>query len=87
MNCNLLISKVGGYAVQEDALGFMKRYFKTRQQRVRVSTYFSMWGGIISVVLHGSILGHLHFNILLNDLSLFVENSDLSNYVYGKYVI
>ena len=72
MNCNLLISKIGGYGVQEDALGFMKRYFKTRQQRVRVSSYFSIWGKIISVVLHGSILGPLHFNILLNDLSLFL---------------
>ena len=28
----------------------------------------------------GSILGPLFFNIFLNDLLLFVENSDLSNY-------
>ena len=79
MNHDLLIAKLGAYGFQEDALVFMKSYFTNRQQRVRVNSNFSMWEKIISGVPQGSILGSLLFSIL-NDLFLFVENSDLSNY-------
>ena len=58
----------------------MKSYFTNRKQLVCVNSNFRMWEKIISGVPQGLILGHLLFNIFLNDLFLFVENSDLSNY-------
>ena len=51
-----------------------------RQQCVCVNSNFSMWEEKISGFLKGSILSALLFNIFLNDLFLFVENSELSNY-------
>ena len=80
MDHDLLIAKLGAYGFQKDALVFMKSYFTNRQQLVRVDSNFITWEEIISGVLQGSILGPLLFSIFLNDLFLFVENSDLRNY-------
>ena len=79
MDHDLLIAKLEAYGFQEDALVFMKSYF-TNTQRARVNSNFIMWEKIISGVPQGSILGPLLLNIFLNDLFLFFENSDLSDY-------
>ena len=57
----------------------MKSYF-TNRQRALVNSNFSIWKNIVSGVSQRSILDPLLFSIFLNDLFIFVEKSDLSNY-------
>ena len=80
MNHDLLIAKLGACGFHKDVLVFRKSYFTNKQQRGRVNSNFSIWEKIISGVPQGAVLGPLFFNIFLNDVFLFVENSDLSNY-------
>ena len=77
---DFLIAKLGACGFETEDLRYIKTYLTNRKQRVRVNKTFSEWERITTGVLQGSILGPLLFNIVLNDLFLFISNPSLSNY-------
>jgi len=90
---DLLIAKLASYGVDHHSLTLIYDYLKHRRQRVRVGSTFSKWLEIVLGVPQGSILAPILFNIFINDLIYFAQESEICNfaddntlYAFGKSV-
>ena len=78
MNHGLLLAKLKVHGSSNPALSFMCSYLKNI---VQINNKFSRLKEVIAGVAQGSIDGPLLFNLLINDLFLFICFTTLSNYV------
>ena len=83
----LLIAYLHAYVINGSALLFVHSCLDSRKRRVAVKFSFSMWAKIwVKVKVKGlsvpqcSVLGSLIFKIYLNDLFLFLEETEDCNY-------
>ena len=84
INHSLLLVKLKAYGFSNQALRLLQSFLCNIFQRSIINGSFSSWNEMITGVPQGSILGPILFNILLNDIFLFISKCQLCNYVHDN---
>ena len=71
---------MAAYGLEDSATSLISDYLSKRYQRVKIGSVYSSYLQILRGVLQGSILGPILFNIFINDLIFFIQETEICNF-------
>ena len=77
---DLLIAKVEAWGLDKPNLNLVNDYFGFQKQKELIVSSYSDWDNVTRSILQKYILRPLLFNVFNNDVLLFIEKSDKSNF-------
>ena len=80
INHKVLVAKPNAYGFSEEKIRFIFSYLNNRKQRVKINKTFNLWRELLYGVPQGSVFEPTFLNIYLNDLFLFLNKIDISNF-------
>ena len=75
-----LIVKLETYGPDKLSLTLVNGYLRFRKQKKKIGTSYNDWANVTRGIPQRSILGPLLLNILINDVFLFTEKSDICKF-------